>query len=308
MPRTSEMPSRRPGGRPPVKTRRLAAAVGAATLGGCVVAVATGAAPVEPSIRGLLRAHGVAVEAINLSADGIVARHLSTQADSWRVDVADVKTPVPGTSGATTADDIVVTTPQEVYRVKHIELAGSALSSADLAALFDPKNATPIGERLSRLTADQVRIPEVSADETAGEIKTRRTYRDVVLTNVASGRIATASVGRRQPDADRRRRHDGDADDLRRDPRPWRRCSAHRPDRERGTHGSRRAEGQALRRPHRRRDAAVLAKNGRSRARPAGCRSSVRACAALRRPCPCPISAHRMRRRGNASSASPRSP
>ena len=119
----------------------------------------------------------------------------STPAPAARVPAADFAT----------ADDIVVTSGPSTIRIKHIEIAGSSLSSADVAALFDAKNPGAenpgakdpkvLEARLRKLDAASIVIPEITVDSINGTKETHVAQKQVLLAGVRSGRAATGSAG-----------------------------------------------------------------------------------------------------------------
>lgn len=87
------------------------------------------------------------------------------------------------------ADNLVIDLGTSAYRIAHLEAEGSTLGAAELASLFDEQNHAPPEERLARLSAARIVIPEIVGETDAGGVKQRIVYRDVVLENVAAGRI-----------------------------------------------------------------------------------------------------------------------
>jgi hypothetical protein len=76
-----------------------------------------------------------------------------------------------------------------VYRIPRLSIEGGTLTAAELARLADPKDKASLDERLARVTAKRIVIPEIRGDSKAGERVTRLLYKDVVLEDVANGRI-----------------------------------------------------------------------------------------------------------------------
>lgn len=71
---------------------------------------------------------------------------------------------VPGTlapTGTVAADDISLDTEALHATIKHIDMAGTQLSNADLAALFDAHATVPLAERLAKISAAHVAISEI---------------------------------------------------------------------------------------------------------------------------------------------------
>lgn len=181
-----------------VRRNRRTIAFAAATLSGGLAALATGSIAVDAALTARVAAPGFAAASVRVAraddglaliADGVVGR-----AGDVRIEIAQLTAPVAG-AGKASADDVVVTTPDATYRAKHVELSGTSLSSADLSALLDAKNTSPITDRLVRITAARVSVPEVTAEGVHGDLKISKTYRDVVLSDVAGGKIGTATLG-----------------------------------------------------------------------------------------------------------------
>ena len=97
-------------------------------------------------------------------------------------------------AGTATADDIVVTGGTTTIRIKHVEVAGSSLNSADIAALFATKDAKALEARLRTLDAASIVIPEIIGDSAEGARQVHFTQKDVLLANVKGGRAATGSA------------------------------------------------------------------------------------------------------------------
>ena len=96
--------------------------------------------------------------------------------------------------GVATAEDLTLEAGPSVYRIKRIDLAGASLSSADLLQMFDPKNASPLAERLARLSAASIAIPEMTVESKSGTATQTFVYRDILLSGIAQGKAAEASV------------------------------------------------------------------------------------------------------------------
>ena len=93
-----------------------------------------------------------------------------------------------------TADDIVVTGGTTTIRIKHVEVAGSPLNSADVAALFATKDAKVLEARLRTLDAASIVIPEIIGDSVEGSRQMHFIQKDVLLASVKGGRAATGSA------------------------------------------------------------------------------------------------------------------
>ncbi len=96
--------------------------------------------------------------------------------------------------GAATAEDLTLEAGPSVYKIKRIDLAGASISSADLLQMFDPKNASPLAERLARLSAASIAIPEMTVESKSGTATQTFVYHDILLSGIAQGKAAEASV------------------------------------------------------------------------------------------------------------------
>ncbi|MBK9082950.1 MAG: hypothetical protein IPL88_13160 [Rhizobiales bacterium] len=80
-----------------------------------------------------------------------------------------------------------------VYRIRRMEVIGSPMSADDWrATLTGGQGAT--AERLAALKADSINIPELEYEVTAGGMRQTIVYRDVILLDIAGGRIAQATA------------------------------------------------------------------------------------------------------------------
>jgi hypothetical protein len=86
-------------------------------------------------------------------------------------------------------EGLVVEIGAMVFSIPRLTVEGGPLTSAELARLADPKDKTPLDERLTRVTAKRIAIPEIRGESKAGERVTRFVYKEVVLEDIANGRI-----------------------------------------------------------------------------------------------------------------------
>ena len=86
-------------------------------------------------------------------------------------------------------DGLVVDIGAMVFSIPRLTVEGGTLTGAELARLADPKDKTPLDERLARVTAKRIVIPEIRGESKAGERSTRVVYKDVVLEDIANGRV-----------------------------------------------------------------------------------------------------------------------
>ena len=102
--------------------------------------------------------------------------------------------PASAPADTATAENVVVTSGTATIRIRRIDVAGSSLTGADVAALFDVKDPKVLEARLRRLDAASVVIPEVTVDSVDGAREVHVTQRDLLLANVRGGRAATGSA------------------------------------------------------------------------------------------------------------------
>ncbi len=80
------------------------------------------------------------------------------------------------------------------YEAKRIDLAGVTSSRADIEALLSSSSSQPFAERLAKVSARQISIPELKVRQTIGPETQETTHRNVVLTDVVQGRVGQATA------------------------------------------------------------------------------------------------------------------
>lgn len=91
-------------------------------------------------------------------------------------------------------DDVRWTSEGSVVTAPRVEVAGSALSKAELTALLDAGAATPWTERLAKLSAQSVVVPVLRVEQTSAGGRTETLYRDLRAGPIVQGRVAALSV------------------------------------------------------------------------------------------------------------------
>jgi hypothetical protein len=100
---------------------------------------------------------------------------------------------IPGiASDAVTLENVSIDVGFAVYRIPKIEFSGANLSKAELQGLFDGKAADPLAPRLAKLSAKQVKVPELIVEQQVGGERQITRYRDIVVDTIANGRMASA--------------------------------------------------------------------------------------------------------------------
>lgn len=118
---------------------------------------------------------------------------------SQRITVGAVRVPLWSTALAQSADrfsleNVSFTFGGATYELKRIDLSGVTLSQAEIEALFSAGTNEPLATRLARLNAKQVAAPEIKVTQKVGEQTTSITYKNVVLSDISQGRIASTTV------------------------------------------------------------------------------------------------------------------
>ena len=106
-----------------------------------------------------------------------------------------IVTPAHALAGTAKADDISIETDTATYTIKHVEATGTTLSDDELEALFDDESKVSLADRMAKLTAATVSIPEIAGEVEAGDGKIAVTYTDVKFANVAKGVAGAVSIG-----------------------------------------------------------------------------------------------------------------
>lgn len=108
-------------------------------------------------------------------------------ADLWATAYAEI--------GIVGIDGIEVDIGVGKFKIKHLDAKGSTLSADELKSLIEGKDPATIADRLSRLSAASITIPEVVYESTAAGLAQTVIYRNVVLDTVVDGRATTVSIG-----------------------------------------------------------------------------------------------------------------
>ena len=93
-----------------------------------------------------------------------------------------------------TLRDVMINIGGTSYRMREVEIAGSALAQQDLAVLLNANNTEPLAGRLSTLTAERATIPEIVIEYARTGGKQTITGRDLVLRDIAQGQVGSAGM------------------------------------------------------------------------------------------------------------------
>ncbi len=164
----------------------------------------------EP-LAGRLRLRGVSLHGVSTGRAGPIP---------WRVTIGTLRLPVAGwavpsavdaaaaapanaaspmavpTTGNGTAsvENVLVVSGTTTIRIKRIDMTGTTLTSADLAALLDAKGAATMEARLRRLSAAAIVVPEIVSDDATPGSERHATLTQVLLAGVSAGRVAAGSA------------------------------------------------------------------------------------------------------------------
>lgn len=133
-----------------------------------------------------------------LQIEPTVIRNLSFETSSGRVTVGAVRAPVWSAAIGQAADsfsleNISVTQGSVRFELQRIDLTGVTSSRSDVEALFAAGSSEPLAARLAKIGAARIAIPEAKVTVTLpGETQTT-TYRNTVLSDIAAGRIRSAT-------------------------------------------------------------------------------------------------------------------
>jgi hypothetical protein len=97
-------------------------------------------------------------------------------------------------TGSTTLEDVTIEAGPSTYKIKRVDLVGASLSASELRQTFDSKQAQTLVERLAKLSATTITMPELTILTRIGPTTQQFTYRDIALNGIVSGKAATASA------------------------------------------------------------------------------------------------------------------
>jgi len=93
------------------------------------------------------------------------------------------------------AENVAIDVGAVHYAIKRIDLSGTSLAKSDLDAILDPKSALSAADRIGKLLASHINIPEIVVQTTLSGQSEKDTYRDIALDDVVQGHVANAAIG-----------------------------------------------------------------------------------------------------------------
>ncbi|MGO4704274.1 hypothetical protein AB4072_00655 [Microvirga sp. 2MCAF38] len=134
-----------------------------------------------------------------LPFEPVAVRGVSHEFGQGRVSIGTIRVPLWSAAFAQSADtftleNVSLIVGSATYRAKKIDFSGVTSSRADVEAIFNPASAAPLAERLSRLSAKQIVIPELIVEQKIADLTQRTTYKNIVASDIAQGRLATIAA------------------------------------------------------------------------------------------------------------------
>ena len=83
-----------------------------------------------------------------------------------------------GAGETVTLDDVTLDLGFATYRMPKVEVSGSSLSRAELMGLFDKNASEPLAARVGRLSAKEIRVPELVIEQTFANQRQTTRYRN----------------------------------------------------------------------------------------------------------------------------------
>ncbi|WOJ89459.1 hypothetical protein RZS28_16945 [Methylocapsa polymorpha] len=141
----------------------------------------------DPS-RGEIRVAGLSWDEAGVSVH-IGALRLAAEPVAFSVSAAAL-----AQAAAASAEDVTVKTALATVKISRIDLAGTFLSAVELAQILDAKSAMTIGDRIAKISAAAITIPELITETKLGSLAQKVVYRNISLTGVVKGKAAAASA------------------------------------------------------------------------------------------------------------------
>lgn len=134
-----------------------------------------------------------------LQFEPAVVRDLVVGSDGRHLSVGAIRVPLWSAALAQTPEtfsleNVRFSFGSATYEAKRIDLAGVTSSRADIEALLSSSSSQPFAERLAKVSARQISIPELKVRQTIGPETQETTHRNVVLTDIVQGRIGQAAA------------------------------------------------------------------------------------------------------------------
>ncbi|MCB5177014.1 hypothetical protein [Microvirga lenta] len=134
-----------------------------------------------------------------LQFEPAVLRDLVFDNGSHRMAVGAVRVPLWAAARAQSPEtfsleNVRLTFGSTTYEAQRVDFSGVASSRAEVDALLSA-SSQPLAERLARISAREIRIPELKVRQKVGPETQATVYKNVLLADVLQGRIGQATVG-----------------------------------------------------------------------------------------------------------------
>ena len=97
-------------------------------------------------------------------------------------------------AGSFTLENVTLQSGSSVHTMRAIRFVGVTNTRAEIEALFDKASTEPLSQRLARVSAKEIAIPELVSELRYDAITQRAVYRNVSLTGIAGGRVKLANI------------------------------------------------------------------------------------------------------------------
>lgn len=97
-------------------------------------------------------------------------------------------------AGTVVLENVTVQLGPVTYTAPRVEFTGVTSTRAEIEALVDRNSAQSLAERLARINARQVAIPEIWSEQHVGAVRATSIQKNTVLSGIAQGRVAEAAV------------------------------------------------------------------------------------------------------------------
>jgi hypothetical protein len=97
-------------------------------------------------------------------------------------------------AGSFTLENVRLEVGSSVHTMRTIRFVGVANPRAEIEALFDNGSTEPLSQRLARVSAKEIAIPELVSELRYDAITQRAVYRNLSLADVAGGRVKLAAI------------------------------------------------------------------------------------------------------------------
>jgi hypothetical protein len=153
---------------------------------------------------GLLHRCGVCALALAAGAAALqfeptAFRNLVFENGGQRLTVGAIKVPLwsaalAQSSESFSLENVSFTFGGATYDIRRIDLSGVTSTRAEIEALLSSSSSEPMANRLGKINAERISIPEMRVRQQVGKDTHTATYRNTVLTGIVGGRLASGTT------------------------------------------------------------------------------------------------------------------